>query len=350
MLIDNNQVPDQAEDLPVEAAGEKGWDAVPQEPPLGFRSNQDIDEWRDVRSTIRMLAADENWSMAAVARLSGVPHPTFSAWYSGKYKGVGGNVTSQLTRWIRADEERRRMTKAIDEPGFVETPTALEVLDALLYAQELPGLALITLGPGMGKTRTVKHVLATRPNTFAVTASPSTRTVGSINHLIVDALGLTWHPHHARSRIGERLRRAGRHTLLMVDEAQNLTDETVDELRHFTDEYGCGLALLGNRDVIGRWGRSKPKEGYGQLQRRISLRVDRVRPQKQDIELFIAAWGIENPDVVRLLNVIGMKPGALGQITETLKLAAIRARHKRRDLAAEDVKWAWSQRADEGDL
>ena len=324
-----------------------GWDAAPSEPAIADPA--ELSEWRDLRATVRMLAASEGWSMAEVARRSGLKQGTFSPWYAGKYGAAYTNVTAAVKTWIRSDEDARRMAAAIRPPSFVMTPTAEEVLDALLYAQQLPGIALVTLGPGMGKTMAIAHAIETRPNTFAVTASPSVRTVSSINREIVNALGLVSHPRDVRSKIGERLRRAVR-PLLIVDEAQNLGDEAVDELRHYKDCFGCGLALLGNRDVIGRWGRAKPREGYGQLQRRISVRVDRLKPQAADIEQYVKAWGIKDEKIQKLLRAIGQKPGALGQIAETLQLAALRARMAKRELDADDVRRAWAGRADDGEL
>jgi DNA transposition AAA+ family ATPase len=306
-------------------------------------------EIENVRAQVRDLMAREGLTQTAIAKEADIPFGTFTPWMGGKYQGDNGKLAQKVQRWMEARKEAQKISVRIPkEPGFVLTPTTNDVLQLLQWAKEAPGITLITLGPGMGKTTTARHFALTTPHAYRVVMRPSTSGVHSMMKEIAQTLGVTERdPGKLTRAIGDKLRRNGRHTLIMVDEAQNLRDEAVDELRHYLDEYGCGIALLGNEDVQTRWGRSTPKEGYGQLHRRIGPRLRLLKPRVEDVEAYLAAWNIQDPGILKLLRVIGRKAGALGQISETVKMASILAAGHGRDLSADDIKSAWNNRGGE---
>jgi hypothetical protein len=325
----------------------KGWD-VPTHTPEGL-AGEALEDWRATVTAVCAFATENGLSRAAVADRSGVSAGTLYPWVEGAYRGNYASVTARFKAWLLAEEDRRRaaLTK-VAEPGYVETKTAKEVAAALLYAQTLPGMVLVTLGPGMGKTTVARRIEETRPHAYRIVMRPSTGTVFAMLRELAARLSIeAGSPSDLGARIGERLKRNGRQTLLMVDEAQNCNDDTINELRFFLDEYGCGIALLGNEDVHHRWGKTEPKEGYGQVHRRIAMRLRRLKPTREDIDTFVSAWNIDDEEIRQLLRVIGGKPGSLGQITETLKLAAIMAAPHNRAISADDVRRAWTNRAGE---
>ncbi len=62
---------------------------------------------------------------------------------------------------------------------------------------------------------------------------------------------------------------------------------------------------------------------------------------------FVAAWNIDDSEIIKLARAIGRKPGALGQITESLRLASILAAGAGRALTAADLREAWVNRGGE---
>lgn len=302
-----------------------------------------------LRERLRQLMAREGLTQAAIAKGADIAYGTFTPWMTGKYQGDNAAIARKVERWLTAREEDRKIGMALlKEPGFVETPTALEVLAGLQWAMSMPGITVVTLGPGMGKTSAAREFERRTPHAYRVVMRPSTGSVHSMVHEIAQRLAVPErNPSRIVRAIGEKVQRNGRHTLIMLDEAQNLGDKAVDELRHLLDEFGCGIALLGNEDVMTRWGRSTPKEGYGQLHRRIGHRVRRLSARPEDIETYLAAWGITDEAVLKLLRTIGKKPGALGQIAETIKFASLIAAGEQRPLTATDVEHAWRNRSEE---
>ena len=307
---------------------------------------EDVDA---VRATVRKIMAVEGLTQADIAKLAEIPYGTFTPWMGGKYAGDNAGIAERVQRWISSRDAAQAVAATIiKEPDFVSTPTATEVLGLLQWAKGAPGITLITLGPGMGKTMASKEFAERNPHAYRVVMRPSTSGVHSMMKEIAQTLGVTERdPGKLTRAIGDKLKRNGRHTLIMVDEAQNLSDTAVDELRHYLDEYGCGIALLGNEDVQTRWGRATPKEGYGQLHRRIGPRLRRLRPLADDINVYLDAWGISDKEVLKLLRVIGRKAGALGQIKETLAMANILAVGAGETLSADHIRAAWQNRGGE---
>lgn len=324
--------------------GGQNWDA-PKAEPSGL-SAEDLSTWRETMARVRALARQHGWSRSEVARRAGLKTPTFSMVYEGTYSGDVSRFVSELDRWLQSHAASSAIAaKLRPAPAWVPTPTAMEVRNALLIAQMLPDMVLVTLAPGMSKTMTAQHYVAETPHAYMVTMRPTTRATHAMLTELAEALEVAERNPIRRDRaIGEKLRRNGRETLLIVDEAQNLCDAAVDQLRHFLDLYECGIALLGNQELYTRFGRGTPRAGYGQLHRRVGKRLFRRKPRAEDIDAVISAWGVEDAEERKVLRDIGEKPGALGQISKTMQLAGIMAAGDDAAVDAAYIQRAWRNR------
>lgn len=324
----------------------KDW-APPRKAPERL-ADEDLRRWRGATAKVREIAEARGWSKSEVARRAGIPDGTFSPWYDGVYGGVVANQTVRVERWLESVDEQARFRVQIGAPDFIRTPTSNDILNILSYAQAMPCMGLVVLGPGMGKTATARHYAATRPNTTLVTMRPTTARTRSMLADIGRALKVAErNPVALDCAIGEKLKRNGRQCLLIVDEAQHLVDTAVNQLRYWHDEYAAGIVLMGNEELDARFGGHEPKAGYAQLHRRRAMRLHRLTPRQADIDAYVAAWGIADPDVVALARAIGRKPGALGQIRETLVLAQMLAASDDHPLTVEHVRAAWENRGGE---
>jgi DNA transposition AAA+ family ATPase len=335
-----------AQDIKQTDTGRGEW-APPRESPAADAVA--VAAWERATAEIRSVAARDGLSKAEVSRRANIPQGTFSPWYDGTYTGSYAAVTARAEKWLQSVEEARsKLASAVAGPGFIETKTSREVIDTLLYAQILPEMVIVTLGPGMGKTMSARHFVATRPNAHLVTMRPTTTSTHAMLQELALSLDVTErNPARLDRALGMKLRRNGRQTLLIIDEAQNLADVAVNQLRYFLDEYGCGIALLGNEEVFTRFGRAEPREGLGQLHRRIGKRLRRTHPLLEDIEALLDAWEIADPGIRRMLAAIGKKPGALGQIDKTLRLAGMLASGGGATLSIEHIRAAWMNRGGE---
>lgn len=305
-----------------------------------------VERWRDARNRLCALSERECWSKSETARRADVPVGTLLPWADGTYGGKTDNITERVERFLDAHEERIRIS-VVQAPGFIMTPTAREMTDTLIYAQTAAEMVVVTLGAGMGKTMTAREY-AVRPHAHLVTMRPTTSNVHAMLQELAVSLSCTErNPVRLDRAVGERLKRNGREPLLIVDEAQNLSDNSVNQLRYFLDEYGCGIALVGNEELYGRFGGDTPKAAYAQLHRRIGKRLRRLMPLQADIDALVAAWQLDDPKAAEIARKIGKKPGALSQVSKTLTLAAMIASGEGKPLSAAHLRQAWSNRGGE---
>lgn len=315
------------------------------------RGEADFETWKTLVGKTHAIASRHGWNRAETARQIGLPSATFHDWSSGTYKGRFDRTNEKVAAWLGVHDERAALAKTIPgSPTFIRTSIAIEITEMLAAAQTMPAMVMATADAGMGKTATAENYCAANPHCHLVTISPHTRTVHAMLIEIADEIGVRQHnPGRLVRSIGEKLRRTGGGTLLIVDEAQNLVDDAVNQLRHFVDIYNCGVAILGNTETYSRF--STGTAGgvkYAQLRRRFFKRMRRDLPRKEDLALFIDACGITAEDQVRFLTGVGMKPGAFGQIDMTVKLAKMVALGRGRELQLTDLKAAWENRDVEG--
>ncbi|SEH22567.1 AAA family ATPase [Rhizobium sp. NFR12] len=322
-----------------------GWEQP--EPALEFvtKHGEEIEEWREIREKVSAIAISNSWTKAEVTRRSGMKEGTFSQWFSGTYLGRLENMTRQMRNWVDAVIEAAAMPMIPISPAFIKTRIAAEITQTLQWAQMTADFVIITVAAGNGKTATCRHYKATHPHVYHATISPHTKTVHGMLVELSAELGLNENnPARLTRAIGAKLERVGGGSLLVIDEAQNLVDDAINQLRHFSDIYQCGIALVGNEEVYSRFVAQSKGRSYAQLKRRVGKHLRRNKPYADDIASYIKAWGVTDADSVRLLTGIGMKGGALGQIDKTMKLASMVALADDREVTVRDIQDAWRNR------
>lgn len=313
---------------------------------LANRSITDIEEWERLVDRVIEVATNRQMTKVEVARRIGMPEGTFSQWFSGKYAGRLENQNRVVAKWLEAVDDAEELSGSIPKsPSFLTTRTSIEIMETLTWAQATCDMVMITLNAGMGKTETCRHYCNTRANAYLSTMSPHTKTVHGMLVELASELDVQVHnPAKLTRAIGKRLERAGGGTLLIIDEAQNLVDDAINQLRHFVDNNRCGVALVGNSEIYGRFAKRTDGPSYAQLKSRLGKRLKRDKPRAEDLQAFIQAWGITDQDSVNLLTGIGLKGGALRQIDKTMKLAFMVASGRGEPVSIEHIRAAWKNR------
>lgn len=305
-----------------------------------------LERWQSATHTIAREAAKHGWKKSEVARRADIAIGTFSGWYDGTYKGRYDTTTAKIENFLKGFQAAFEAAAALPTaPGFVQTRVARELFEMFTYAQALPTMAVATIRAGMGKTQAAKEFQKTRPHVFHVELSPSSQSPHMLKTEIADALGIDGgNAVTLKSKIVNALRRDGFSALLIVDEAQNLTEDCINELRHFRDVAGCGLVLLGNNEVTTPYASSDVRHASPQVSRRIGHRLSIMKPYAEDITAFLDAWQLTDDDLRKVATAVARKPGALGALDETIKAASMIARGQRRSLIADDLRAAYQRR------
>lgn len=315
---------------------------------LANRTAQDIELWWELIDRVIEVARLNSWTKTEVARRIGMAEGTFSQWFSGKYNGRLENQNLAVSQWLDALEETASLVATIPtSPAFLKTLASNDIIETLAWAQTTSDLVAITFAAGFGKTATCRHYAATRPHVYMATMSPHTKTVhGMLNELAAELEVQVFNPARLSRSVGKRLQGNGGNPLLIVDEAQNLCDDAINQLRHYVDVNKIGVALVGNSEIYSRFARKADGTGpsYAQLKSRYGKRLRRDKPIIEDLHTFIEAWGVNDPDMVKFLLGIGLKGGALRQIDKTMKLASMYALGDGKPLSLDYLQAAWRNR------
>jgi hypothetical protein len=237
-------------------------------------------------------------------------------------------------------------------PQWVELPTAAKkIMPVLQYAHMAGDIAVIYGGAGVSKTRTCEQYQRLYPNVWMATMSPDTSGVAGCLEECAHEIGLRdIKPGAARMRreIVSRLKRSG--GLLIVDEAQHLSVQALEELRTVHDRTGIGMVLSGNESVYARLTGGSRQATFAQLFSRIGKRLRLHRPLKTDCYELAAAFGIEcDPKIKAVLADIGQRPGGLRGLAKTLRLASMFAAANGGTVGKEHIIAGWKDLSSTGE-
>jgi DNA transposition AAA+ family ATPase len=281
-------------------------------------------------ATLRQRVLDEiaraRISDAQVAKESGMSAAKLSQWKNNIYPGDNAAVEKQLGQWLDGRASAKEIARDLPAaPGWVKTPTAEKIYNTLAYAQMAGVAACIFGGAGVGKTIACEHYQATHNNVWIVTASPAASTYTQTLKRIAAASGLRSVLHSSADLELELIGRLkNTKGLLIFDESQLLSTDALWGVKHLFDCARIGVAYVGSEQIYANLN-GRRAELNAPLFRRISKKQALKRPEPADVAALLAAWGIAGRAEIDYCARIAAKPGALGMVTETVRLAAFLA-------------------------
>lgn len=303
----------------------------------------------DQRAWLNEHKTSRGLSWQQLAALIGRKAGTLSVFSTGKYNGgpfAGGNgeIGKLIFRYRQTlNRQAELRIEAPDIPGFFPSQTATEIHHLLSWAQR-GRMTLWAGGPGTGKTTAAKEYAERASNVWYVEVLKSTSSISALCIAVLEAMRDFTGPTGA-SRLSAYVRGKMRDTqgLLILDDAQHLNVDQIEEVRGWFDLTGVGVAFLGNERVVSRMEGGVRKADFAQLYSRIGLRMIRATPLREDVEALADAWQIDTAEVVALLHRIANRPGGLRTCTYALELATMLARSENSDVALKHLTSAWTQ-------
>lgn len=265
-------------------------------------------------------------SWKALARVSNIPEGTLSPFCTGIYKGNAQNAAVRIFKFRQQVESQQEISNAaLKAPDFIPTPTAMRIRTLLAVAQS-GTITMACTAPGLGKSITAKHFRDSVANVWLITCRPTKGGLSSMLSATLGAIGNT-----ARAGGGWSSKSSdevitltkGRKGLLVYDEANFLTMESLEEIRGIQEEANVGVCLLGNEELFARVRGGARNHQFARLNRRIRMAHLAEAPEPGDVDAFLDAWGIEIPSCRDLLTRIAMTPGSggLGEISQIIEVA-----------------------------
>jgi DNA transposition AAA+ family ATPase len=296
----------------------------------------------DQRDWLNAHKADTGLSWSDLQNRTGIS-TALSAFAVDKYQGNNQKIAEDIYRYRQLLVQQASVEiTAPDLPPFFETPTSRRIATMLSMAQR-GRITLVAGGPGNSKTQTIRHYQTSVSQVWVATMAPSTAGVTTMAIEVLDALGETdakGTPQALSRRIKDRVRNSG--GLIVIDEAQHLTEKALEEIRSWHDVTGIGICLVGNEDVLTRLEHGSRKHAFARLASRVSQRLIFHVATEADAAALADAWGVEHAKCRSYITSIALKPGSLRNCTMMLETASMLAAGENAPLQLGHLQDAWS--------
>jgi DNA transposition AAA+ family ATPase len=315
-----------------------------------------------IREQIKQLIeTNPDMTQQAIANQSGVGKSALSLWINDNYSGDNNKLEKKLSQWLvktAEAEEVQTTTFVPEDPGYYDTPTSKNLIwPVLLYSHLRGSMGLVYGGAGLCKSSTIHEYQRKMPNVWIVTCSPATARLSPCLSHTADEMDISVASSKAsviEQAIVDRVK--GSKGLLIFDEAQYLTVETLYELTMIRERGGVPIVLLGNEQIYGTM-----KKGFAQLYSRIGKRKRLKGASIGDLEACLSAWEkcqklkhgtLLSTDIQKFFWGHGTsklgpvrQDGGLRNVNECLALAFFLASGKSEPVELKHIKAAWTDLA-----
>ncbi|QHB72915.1 AAA family ATPase [Stenotrophomonas sp. 364] len=292
-----------------------------------------------LRERVRMIAeAGNGYSQARIAKESAISGATLSQFLAGSYAGNIQAVARKVQVWLDHHQAKANGETLPAAPHWVDTPTSRRIINDLRYAQLAADLVLIVGSAGVGKTKAIARYQTLSPNVWHVEMSAATASLLRSLEEIALRVGIKEPPIGAAAlqrAIAARIGGCG--GLLVIDEAQHLTVQALDQVRWFNDKCAVGVVLCGNDRVYTQMTGGNRAAHLDRLYSRVGKKTHLKRACVGDADALIKAWGIDDSRCHACIRRVAMRPGALRALNKVLRLAATYAQASRKRLDAEVI-------------
>jgi DNA transposition AAA+ family ATPase len=305
-----------------------------------FEKEVDLEVAEQVR-TLMIELKRSGLTDRALAKEVGVSSGVVNMFVNGRV--LGRKALSQFISWSEW-RQRNQPRRAPGEPEWVETETGRQISAALAFAQAESSIALVYGGAGLGKTTAITRYADENENVWVATSSPTRSGVLAMLSVLLDTLGmrgLPRTPYDMSRDVAQRL--MGVRGLLVIDEAQHLTLEALEELRAIHDLAAVGLCLSGNEAVYSKMTGGNRKAVFAQMFSRVGRRVSLRSPRDEDVDAILSAWGVDGAQERDYGRMVASMPGGLRGLTQVLREAGLVSHEQSLPIEIKTMRWAWRE-------
>lgn len=198
---------------------------------------------------------------AKLAKRIGRSNTAMSQYLGRKYPGNVEEIENLLREFLRQEEEAGESRAQLESYKLDEfyKPTTLseDMYQCIRYAQINRELVILHGDAGAGKTKTARKYRRDNPqSTIYISLTPSMAGAVGVAEMLCEKMGL---PIMSNPKMWKAIRAKlrGTNKVILVDEAQLLKKNALEELRTLPDEDdedvpGNGVVLIGNSEIYQR--------------------------------------------------------------------------------------------------
>lgn len=216
-----------------------------------------------------------------------------------------------------------QLVNETESGAFCETPTARRVLELVTYCRDYRDMGIVVGNPGVGKTTALRHYADTHEGAYFCTMQSSMASLSAALAHICNALG-EYAPTKAAEAsqiICNRVRWLDEEAILIVDEAQELKDPVINELRSIHDATGLPIVFCGNRDFRSRFNNTRAA-AFAQFTSRVGIRLEFWESSVADIEAVCRPHRVQGKRAWTYLTDLVANGGGLRTVSKLIAPAA----------------------------
>jgi DNA transposition AAA+ family ATPase len=290
----------------------------------------------DLRTQFLAFKGRSGLSYTAVGKGAKLAASAVKCWVEGNFddREVGAEepeiVAERLASWLMIELAKERVQNRLASvPTLISTPTFRKLHAGFALAKSLKKIFIGIGAPGSGKTTAALAFAQGRHDAWYWMCEPASghlrESLNALASLLCCKFGSPTSDGLSRSIVKHL---AGSGGLLIIDEAQHLSFQALEQLRVIAEKAGIGLALIGNSAIYSQMGgderrRQSNPGGFDQLRSRIIRRLEIPPMTRDDVEPVAGLFGVRGDSELTLLSRIARKDGGLRDVVNVLQIILI---------------------------
>jgi len=260
----------------------------------------------------------ETTSQNRLSKAIGINPSALSKYLKQSYDGDLDSLNSKVKTYLELEEQRG---DAWDD-RIVETETMRQINKVIRLVHKMRKMGVVYGAAGLGKTVSLKRYHEDYPNSVMITGCPDSKSVSGAIRLLYYALK---RDHSRKSTRQARIEivtlLTGSNTLVIVDDAHELTNDALEELRSIHDSTSCPFVFVGTEEIVSRLVDPDARRILAQMSSRLPVkRIFELAPSGDDFKAVCSAYGIKDREVVKHL-FSKSKQGGLRLAVNQIKIA-----------------------------
>lgn len=246
----------------------------------------------------------------------GLSLSVWSAIKKGEYTGNIDGVFNKVKDYFGIKE---MVQQTYFEVEYADTFISHQIYEIIRICQVKDGLAIACGDAGIGKTKAIKQYIKEHSsNSIMITVNPCISSIKSILKVLAERLGAT--VERAKDALWLSIANKLHDGMILIfDEVQHLTLQTIEVLRSFFDYLAdkgqtLGIIFIGNTETVGHMGSKKAQ--FAQIINRTkqTKMYSVTEIQRNDIKLLFPLIADCDMEVDFLLKIAQTKQGLRGAV------------------------------------